>query len=109
MLASIHCRKQEFVDPGILLGIFIGWPALALVPAAVFGYFYIGGRSRVVLVTALLWLAYVPYELGMKLRILCSGECNIRVDLLLLYPVLLLLTLVSIVVIVRGRARAPRI
>jgi hypothetical protein len=45
----------------------------------------------------------------MKLRILCSGECNIRVDLLLLYPVLLLLTVVSIVVIVRGRGRAPRI
>ena len=109
MLAPIRCRKQEFVDPGILLGIFIGWPALALVPAAVFGYFYIKGRSRVVLVTALLWLAYFPYELGMKLRILCSGECNIRVDLLLLYPVLLLLTVVSTVVIVRGCSRAPRI
>jgi len=38
--------------------------ALALVPAAVFGYFYIGSRSRVVLVTALLWLAYFPYELA---------------------------------------------
>ncbi len=96
------------MDPGILLGIFIGWPALALVPA-VFGYFYIRGRRRVVLATALLWIAYFPYELGMKLRILCSGECNIRVDLLLLYPVLLLLTLASLVVIVRGRARAPRI
>ena len=108
MLASVCCRKQEFVDPGILLGIFIGWPALALVPAAVFGYFYIRGRRRVVLVTALLWLAYFPYELGMKLRILCSGECNIRVDLLLLYPVLLLLTVVSIVVIVRGRSRTSR-
>jgi hypothetical protein len=106
MLASLRCRKQEFVDPGILLGIFIAWPALALGPAAVFGYFYIKRRSRVVLVTALLWLAYFPYELGMKLRILCSGECNIRVDLLLLYPVLFLLTLASIVVIVRGHARA---
>ena len=97
------------MDPGILLGIFIAWPALALVPAAVVGYFYIGSRSRVVLVTALLWLAYFPYELGMKLRILCSGECNIRVDLLLLYPALLLLTVVSIVLIVRDRARATRI
>jgi hypothetical protein len=100
--------EQEFVDPGILLGIFIGWPALALVPAAVFGYFYMRRRSRVVLVTALLWLAYFPYELGMKLRILCSGECNIRVDLLLLYPVLAILTLASIVVILRGRTKTPR-
>jgi hypothetical protein len=100
-------RPVADVDPGILLGIFIGWPALALVPAAAFGYFYIGRRSGVVLVTALLWLAYFPYELGMKLRILCSGECNIRVDLLLLYPVLLVLTLVSIVVIVRSGAKRP--
>ena len=96
------------MDPGILLGIFIGWPVLALVPAAVFGYFYLRRRSRVVLVTTLLWLAYFPYELGMKLRILCSGECNIRVDLLLLYPVLAILTVSSIVVIVRGRGEAPR-
>jgi len=29
------------------------------------------------------WPAYLPYEYAMKLRILCSGECNIRVDLLL--------------------------
>ncbi len=53
-----------------------------------------------------MWRAYFPYELGMKLRILCSGECNIRVDLLLLYPVLLLLSLVSLVVfILAGRAQ----
>ncbi|HQR70866.1 MAG TPA: hypothetical protein PLE54_09710 [Burkholderiaceae bacterium] len=58
------------------------------------------------MITALMWRAYFPYELGMKLRILCSGECNIRVDLLLLYPVLLLLSLVSLVVfILAGRAQ----
>jgi hypothetical protein len=95
------------MDPGILLGIFIAWPALALVPAAVFGVFYLIRRSRVVLATALLWLAYFPYELAMKLRILCSGECNIRVDLLLLYPVLLAFSLASLVQIVHSRAR-PR-
>jgi hypothetical protein len=31
----------------------------------------------------------------MKLRILCSGECNIRVDLLLFYPLLLVLTVLG--------------
>ena len=33
----------------------------------------------------------------MKLRVLCSGECNIRVDLLVLYPALFLVSLAAIV------------
>jgi hypothetical protein len=53
-------------------------------------------RARLVLITALLWLAYLPYEYAMKLRLLCTGECNIRVDLLLIYPALLLASLASI-------------
>jgi hypothetical protein len=32
----------------------------------------------------------------MKLRILCSGECNIRVDLLLFYPALLVLSAIAV-------------
>ena len=40
-------------------------------------------------VLALAWCVYAAYEYLMYKRILCSGECNIRVDLLLLYPVLL--------------------
>ena len=39
----------------------------------------------------------------MKLRILCSGECNIRVDLLLIYPFLLLVSLAAIFVFLRKR------
>lgn len=39
----------------------------------------------------------------MARRLLCSGECNIRVDLLLLYPALLLLSLVAVVVGRRAR------
>ena len=46
------------------------------------------GRSGF-LVLALLWLAYCVYEYLMYARVLCSGECNIRVDLLLIYPALL--------------------
>ena len=33
----------------------------------------------------------------MQIRVLCSGECNIRVDHLLINPVLLALTLASLV------------
>ena len=47
------------------------------------------GRRREFLVLALLWLAYSGYEYLMYKRVLCSGECNIRVDLLLIYPALL--------------------
>lgn len=90
------------MDPGLLLGIFIAWPALALLPAALFGFLYMLCRRRLVLITALLWLAYAVYEYGMKLRILCSGECNIRVDLLLIYPVLMLLTVTSIALYFRA-------
>jgi len=41
------------------------------------------------LVLTVLWVAYAGYEYLMYARVLCSGECNIRVDLLLIYPLLL--------------------
>lgn len=46
-------------------------------------------RRRAAAVLALLWLGYAAYEFLMYRRVLCSGECNIRVDLLLIYPILL--------------------
>ena len=52
------------------------------------------GRGAAV-ATGSAWLLYAVYETGMKQRWLCTGECNIRVDLLLVYPILLLLTVVS--------------
>ena len=48
---------------------------------------------------------YMPYEMAMHLRWLCTGECNIRIDLLLIYPVLLLLSLAAVVAAVRWRAK----
>ena len=43
----------------------------------------------------------------MKLRILCSGECNIRIDLLALYPVLAAASLAGVVAfILRMRKNA---
>ena len=76
---------------------FIEWPLAALVPAALLGAAYAVRRRRFVLVVALLWLGYAIYESLMKARILCSGECNIRVDLLLISPLLWILTIVAIV------------
>jgi hypothetical protein len=96
------------MDIGIILGVFIGWPFLALAPAAVFAVLYFRCRRPVVLVAAIAWLAYFPYEQAMKLRILCSGECNIRVDLLLLYPGLALVSVLALAAhFVAGRKERP--
>jgi hypothetical protein len=80
------------------MAILIEHPLLALVPAALFAALFAKSKSRIVLATLVLWLAYLPYEYGMKLRILCSGECNIRIDLLVLYPALILVSLIALVV-----------
>ncbi len=58
------------------------------------------------LVAALAWLAYFPYEQAMKMRVLCSGECNIRVDLLLFYPLLAVLSVLALVAFLRHGRRA---
>lgn len=84
------------MDVGITLGMFIEWPLLALALAVLFVVLYFRCRRPIVLVAALAWLAYFPYEQAMKLRVLCSGECNIRVDLLLFYPLLALVSVLAV-------------
>ena len=79
-----------------ILGVFIQWPWLALVPFACFVALYVRSRNTSTLAAALAWLGYLPYEYAMKMRWLCSGECNIRVDLLVLYPLLLLVSLIAL-------------
>ncbi|MBM4183909.1 MAG: hypothetical protein FJ207_06735 [Gemmatimonadetes bacterium] len=85
------------------MSLFIAWPWLALAPAAVFLLLHRSSGNKRALVAALAWGAYAVYEYGMKQRWLCTGECNIRVDLLLLYPMLLGLSLVGLVGVVRAR------
>ena len=75
---------------------FMAWPLAALAPAAVFGLLYWRRHRPFILVTALLWALYAAYELGMKLRILCGGECNIRVDLIALAPFFWIVSIVAL-------------
>jgi hypothetical protein len=63
--------------------------AIALVLAAITAAIWRAAGSKGWPILALAWVAYAGYESLIVLRILCTGECNIRVDLLLLYPVLL--------------------
>ena len=86
------------------MSLFIEWPLLAALPALVLLGAYRLSRRRSTLYAAVAWLSYLPYELAMRWRWLCSGECNIRVDLLLIYPALALLSLIGIVAAARGRA-----
>ena len=74
----------------------IAYPWLAFATGGVFAALWVWRRARSAAVAAALWLAYGGYETLMHMRVLCSGECNIRVDLLLLYPVLLVASLVAL-------------
>ena len=74
-------------------------PWLAAAPALVF--FFLGRRyhSWTCYIVAALWLIYTIYESSMYLRLLCSGECNIRVDLLIIYPALGIASLIGLIVV----------
>jgi hypothetical protein len=86
----------------------VAQPWLAAIPGAGFLALWAASRRRIVLVAAAAWLLYVPYEYGMKWRILCSGECNIRVDLLMLYPTLAVLAFLGILSALRALGRTRR-
>ncbi len=70
------------------MAIFIEYPVLALALGAVLLGVGRYARRRVVAGVGIAWLLYSLYEFGMRQRWLCSGECNIRVDLLVIYPML---------------------
>ena len=85
------------------MAIFIGYPFLA----AGIGLVLLGlgrwARRRTTAVVGVAWLLYAAYEIGMQQRWLCSGECNIRLDLFVIYPVLFIGLLVALVSIFRAR------
>jgi hypothetical protein len=68
----------------------------------------LGGRARrrTAAGVGVLWLLYAAYETGMQRRWLCSGECNIRIDLLAIYPALLVASLAALVSLLRGPSKA---
>lgn len=86
-----------------MLSVFIRQPLLALVPVALLLALGVRSRSRVAAIAGGFWLLYAAYELGMKARVLCTGECNIRVDLLLVYPILIVLSAAALVGVARSR------
>jgi hypothetical protein len=95
----------------MLLRLFVQSPWLALLPAFAFGITASRRRRPLVRAAAVAWLAYAGYETLMARRVFCAGECNIRIDLLLLYPILLALSVAAAVSAMRvagpGMPRRP--
>lgn len=75
---------------------FILFPVLALAIGSIFLRLYLKKKTRFSLSSALLWFLYFIYETLIQMRILCTVECNIRIDLLIIYPVLLALSLLAV-------------
>lgn len=75
------------------MDLLIRHPWLALVPALVLFGLWWRSRSRWALAGAVLWLAYLCWEYVVQAG---SEEADIRVDLLLLYPILVAVTLAGL-------------
>ena len=89
------------MDPFSAAGdVFTTSPLYAFVPAFGFLCAWYLVRSRLVIGVATVWALYAVYEQLMKARILCSGECDIRIDLLAIYPALLILSAAALIAIV---------
>lgn len=91
------------------LGIFMVYPWLAALIGVLFASLGWKARRWGVVTIGAMWMLYAGYETGMQQRWLCTGECNIRVDLLLIYPLLVLTFIGAARSLYRAnQARRPR-
>ena len=79
------------------MGVFIAYPWLAIIAAGCFAALWAWRRRHAAAFAGLAWAAYGASVCRMLTRVLCTDECNIRVDLLLFYPLLLVVSLVAII------------
>ena len=85
------------------MGLFVRHPLLALLPALALAALWLWRRRTLALIGCIAWLAYCAYAWAMQARLLCSGDCNIRIDLLLILPLLLALSLWALIASLRQR------
>ena len=78
------------------MSLLIEYPWIALLLSVGFALMGIWRRAASAWVASVLLAIYGVYEYLMHNRVLCSGECNIRVDLLVIYPVLLVAMIVGV-------------
>jgi len=77
---------EELAQLDSLITPLVSWPWLALVPCACFVALYRVSRHKLAAVAATMWSLYAIYECAVKRGWLCSGDCSIRLDLVLLFP-----------------------
>ena len=75
-----------------MVTLLVEYPFYALVPALVFAIAAAALRSRSAWFAAILWAVYVGYEISVD--IYCNERCN-RFDLLVVYPLLGVVSLVA--------------
>jgi hypothetical protein len=80
-----------------ILAVLTVFPFGAALLSIPFFIMFFMSKYKTSLTAGLLWLMYSIYEYLMYIRILCSGECNIRIDLLFIYPALLVASLISVI------------
>lgn len=98
-----HGSRSAIVPPHSTRAVLT--PALIAAAVALFlGALWTTRRTPGALLAAIFWLLYAPYEYLVYARVLCSGECNIRVDLLLFWPLLAIVTLAVPIWAARRRA-----
>ena len=78
-----------------LLGIFVIFPFGAALIGALYVRLFLKRKTITSAIAGVLWIVYAIYEDLMYSRVLCTGECNIRLDLLLILPVLLAFSLLA--------------
>ncbi len=76
--------------------IFTSFPVAALVPALVFFFLYRAKQSKRILITAILWAIYAVYESYMTYVWSRTVVAPIRVDILLIAPVLYAATIIAL-------------
>jgi hypothetical protein len=69
--------------------LFIDHPGLALIPVCVLVALWSRSRSRVTLAAAVLWAVYFGWEIFVSED---RPDANIRIDLLAIYPILVVIT-----------------
>ena len=72
---------------------------VCLAIAALFVVAWLYTRGVVVLVAIVLWAIFPLYNYWILNN--CSGDCNIRIDLLLIAPILLIVSVLALVSVIR--------
>jgi hypothetical protein len=79
---------------------------IGLAFALLFATWWLYTRGWIVRAAVLLWIAFIPYEIWFRAN--CPGECNIRADLALLLPPLLVVSVAALVSVVHKALRKQK-